>query len=174
MKHIESKTFRILAIAPSTRGFGFAVLEGQQNLVDWGVKSIQDDKNIGSLEKIKEMVLHYHPGVIVLEDTSQKESRRSGRIRALTQRIVTLAKSLNVKVILFSRAQLRRMFFSQDQGTKHALAEILAARFPDELASRLPPKRRPWMSEDYRMSIFDAVAFALFYQLKKTVKFSER
>ena len=37
MKKIQPKHFRILAIAPSTRGFGFAVLEGQDTLVDWGV-----------------------------------------------------------------------------------------------------------------------------------------
>jgi len=35
------------------------------------------------------------------------------------------------------------------------------------LASRLPPKRRPWMSEDYRMDIFDAVALALILRIKK-------
>jgi hypothetical protein len=47
------------------------------------------------------------------------------------------------------------------RGTKHALAEIIAKRFPEELGSRLPPKRKPWMSEDSRMNIFDAVALAL-------------
>jgi hypothetical protein len=60
------------------------------------------------------------------------------------------------------------MFFAEGQGTKHALAEMLAGRFPEELASRLPPKRRPWMSEDYRMDIFDAVALALTFWVKKT------
>jgi hypothetical protein len=62
---------------------------------------------------------------------------------------------------LFSRQQVRRVFFADGQGTKHALAEILAKRFPEELGFRLPPKRRPWMSEDYRMDLFDAVALAL-------------
>ena len=42
-----------------------------------------------------------------------------------------------------------------------ALAEMLAGKFPEELASRLPPKRRPWMSEDPRMDIFDAVGLAV-------------
>ena len=67
------------------------------------------------------------------------------------------------------REQVRRVFFANGQGTKHALAEILAKRFPEELGFRLPPKRRPWMSEDYRMDIFDAVALALifFYSKKK-------
>ena len=49
-------------------------------------------------------------------------------------------------------------FIPDSQGTKHMLAEIIAKRFPEELGSRLPPKRKPWMSEDFRMNIFDAVA----------------
>ena len=53
MKNIRSKHFRILAIAPSSRGFGFAVLEGQEKLVDWGVKSIKGDKNTGPSPKWK-------------------------------------------------------------------------------------------------------------------------
>ena len=44
-----------------------------------------------------------------------------------------------------------------ENGNKHTLAEIVAARFPQELGGRLPPKRRPWKSEDYRMSIFDGL-----------------
>jgi hypothetical protein len=43
---------------------------------------------------------------------------------------------------------------------KAKTARIVAAKFP-ELRSRLPPERKPWMSEDYRMAIFDAAAFAL-------------
>ncbi|MES3031684.1 MAG: hypothetical protein V4699_00365 [Patescibacteria group bacterium] len=69
-----------------------------------------------------------------------------------------LASTRKVKVSLFSRAQVRQVYFADDVGTKHALAEILAKRFPDELGHRLPPKRKPWMSQDSRMDIFDAVA----------------
>lgn len=43
---------------------------------------------------------------------------------------------------------------------KHDIAVAIADRFP-ELAPRLPRVRKPWMSEDYRMSIFDAVGLAL-------------
>jgi hypothetical protein len=60
--------------------------------------------------------------------------------------------------------QLQQIYFADGRGTKHALAEIIAKRFPGELASRLPPKRKPWMSEDYRMSIFDAVALVLAFR----------
>ena len=61
---------------------------------------------------------------------------------------------------VLSRKQVREVFFANDEGTKQEQAELLAARFPEELGSRLPPKRKPWKSEDSRMDIFDAVAFA--------------
>ena len=161
MKKTIPKYPRILAIAPSTRGFGFALIEGLDTLVDWGVKSVTGDKNKASVAKVKEMIVHYEPDVLVLEDASVKSSRRSPRIRALSKRIIAVASSRNVIVALFSREQVRRAFFADGQGTKHALAEIIANKFPEELGFRLPPKRRPWMSEDYRMDIFDAVALAL-------------
>ena len=41
--------------------------------------------------------------------------------------------------------------------------QMIAERFPGELGFRLPPKRRPWMSQDSRMDIFDAVALVLAY-----------
>jgi len=55
-----------------------------------------------------------------------------------------------------------------DATTKQEIAIAIAERFP-ELAPRLPRFRKPWMSEDYRMSIFDAVALALtfFFQFNK-------
>jgi|ERR1041385_4124895 Holliday junction resolvasome RuvABC endonuclease subunit len=161
MKKILPQHPRILGVAPSTRGFGFALIEGLDTLVDWGVKSITGDKNHGSIAKVKELIAHYEPDVIVLEDTSIKPFRRSPRIRALAKRIIGVAENRGITVMLFSRRQVRRAFFADGQGTKYALAECIAKRFPDELGARLPPKRRPWMSEDYRMDIFDAMALAL-------------
>ena len=77
-----------------------------------------------------------------------------------------MAVTRKVSVASFSRDQVMKTFIADGQGTKHVLAEIIAKRFPEELGSRLPPKRRPWMSEDYRMNIFDAVALVLVFRLK--------
>lgn len=46
MNKINPKQFRILAIVPSYRGFGFVILEGQDTLVDWGVKTVKGNKNV--------------------------------------------------------------------------------------------------------------------------------
>jgi hypothetical protein len=71
-----------------------------------------------------------------------------------------------VSAKLFSRDHVMKTFIADGQGTKHMLAEIMAKRFPEQLGPQLPPKRKLWMSEDSRMSIFDAVALAMVFRLK--------
>lgn len=132
-------------------------------LVDWGVKSIEEDKNARCIERVEKMMDHYNPQVMVLDDTASKGSHRSPRIKRLTKRLVAVAESRTIKVVLFSQKQIRRVFFGDASGTKHALAEIIAEQFPEELGYSLPPVRRDWMSQDSRMDIFDAVALALAY-----------
>ncbi len=166
MSRTNEKNLRVIAIAPSTRGFGFAVAEGG-TLLDWGVKSVKGNKNLQCLMKVREMIAHYQPGVMVLEDHSAKGSRRSPRIRMLGDQIIAVARKQKIMVTMFSRPQVRKAFFSNGKGTKDALAEILANRFPEELRYRLPAKRRPWMSEAYQIGIFDAVALALMIQVPK-------
>jgi Holliday junction resolvasome RuvABC endonuclease subunit len=157
--------FRILAIAPTSRGVGFAVLEGKDSLVDWGVKTVQGDKNANSLTKVEELIAQYQPGVLVLQNT--KDSRRSQRIKVLSRKIVVMAETHKVSIKLFSQEQVRRTYFADGLGTKQEIAELIAQRFPDELGTRLPQKRKAWMSEKYQMGIFDAVALAVMLRLKR-------
>jgi len=159
-KTIRQNNNLILAIALSSSGFGFAVLEGERTLVDWGVKSVTGDKNAWILKQIEKMIAHYQPGVLVLHDAAAKGSRRGPRIRKLTKEIVAMAASWKLKVTLLSREHVMQAFFIDGKGTKYTIAKVLAGRFPEELGPRLPRKRRAWEGEDSRMSIFDAVALA--------------
>lgn len=168
MIHTRSKQLRILALAPSAKGLGFAVLEKPAKLVDWGVKPATGNKNVHGLVSADGLLAHYQPAVLVLEDPTAPDVRRAPRIRTLHARLVAVATRRKVKVKLLTRTQVRRTFFGDDApGTKQAIAEILATQFPEELGSRLPPKRRLWMSQNYRMDIFDAVALAVALQLPK-------
>jgi Holliday junction resolvasome RuvABC endonuclease subunit len=171
MNRKHSNQFRVLAITPSTRGFGFAVLDGERTLVDWGVKTVKGkEKNPEALAKAEKLIAQYLPDTIVMEDHATEGSRRSERVKALSQQIIALAARRKVKVKLFTHKQIRRVFFGVEAGTKHSLASIIAKVLPDELGDRLPPVRRAWMSEDSRMDIFDAVALALVLRLKSKVK----
>jgi hypothetical protein len=158
-----SKPLRVLGLSPSTGGVGFALLEDNQRLIDWGVKSVQGDKNAGSIRKIEELILHYRPDVLAFENYEAKGSQRRGRIRELGHEIANLGKYHKLRVSIISRKQLLRFFFEDGQGTKRTVANILARRYPEELGPRLPPKRKPWMAQDIRMDIFSAVAWGLAY-----------
>src|SRR5215204_2172267 len=89
---------RILAIDPFTRGFGFAVLEGAEGLIDWGVKETKTDKNRRSLKLITELMDRYEPAVVVVEDHKAKGSRRCDRVGKLISEISKLASKKKVKV----------------------------------------------------------------------------
>ena len=168
MNKINPNHFRILSIAPSTMGVGFAVLEGRDTLVNWGVKAVQGNgnKNAKSLAKVKELIARYQPDVLVLEDAAAKGSLRYPRIQKLVPQIAKLAAKHKVKVQLFSREQVMQTFLPDGQGTKHNLAEIIAGHFPEQLGSKLPPKRKAWMREHYQMGIFHAAALVLVFRLK--------
>jgi hypothetical protein len=157
---IQNRTVRILAVAPLSRGFGYAVMEGTDLLVACGNKMINHDKNIRALAWMEKYIRFYQPDVLVLPDVNATDTRRAQRIKTLHRKIVALASKHKLKVRLISATQQRERLLGNQKATKQAMAETLAAKFPVELASRLPPKRRPWMSEDPRMDIFDAVGLA--------------
>ena len=162
MSRAYTKDIRVLAIDPSTRGFGFAVLEGPNRLIDWGVKETKINKKAKSLTLIDDLIGRYQPNTIIVEDYAGKGSRRCHRIQGLISDISKLTAQRKIKVRSFSRAKIKQSFSESGAVNKYEIASAIAKRFP-ELAPRLPRFRKPWMSEDYRMSIFDAVGFALAY-----------
>src|SRR5438093_245495 len=105
MSRAANREIRVLAIDPSTRGFGFAVLEGPNRLIDWGVKETKTDKNKRSLKLISELIEQYEPSVLVLEDYVGKGSRRCRRVAELLDGISRLALERKMRVRRFSRAE---------------------------------------------------------------------
>lgn len=162
MSHAYTKDVRVLAIDPSTRGFGFAILEGPDQLIDWGVKETKTDKKRRTLQLVEDLIDRYQPSVLAVEDYAGKGSRRCHRVGELINEISKLASKRKLKVKRCSRAKVKQGFSESGASNKHEIAVAIAKRFP-ELAPRLPRFRKPWMSEDYRMSIFDAVGFAVAY-----------
>ncbi len=153
-----------LSVAPTTRGIGYCAIENPGSLVDWGLKAVTGDKNVESLKKVRELIEYFCPTRLVLQDVSKPDCRRADRIVRLSEAIILLAKKCAVKVTLVSNSQIRKHFFGNKRGTKYKIACLLAERFPEELQVRLPRKRKPWMSEDSRMDIFDAISIAIAYQ----------
>ena len=110
MSRAYTKDIRVLAIDPSTRGFGFAVLEGPNRLIDWGVKETKTDKKRRSLKLIADLIEQYQPSVIVVEDYAEKGSRRCRRIQGLINDISKLASKRQIKVRSISRLKVKQAF----------------------------------------------------------------
>lgn len=166
MASSASKSFRVLSINPSTRGFGFAIFEGKDSLIDWGVKSVRKDKTANSLVKIGRLASLYLPQMIILEDHGSSWARRAGWAKDSVPKIQQMAAEINIESRCFSRKEMKRAFASSNASTKYQMATVIAKLFP-ELEPRLPAVRKPWMSEDYRMGIFDAVALGVTFFAKR-------
>jgi hypothetical protein len=55
-----------------------------------------------------------------------------------------------------------RAAFPDFNRNKHQIATAIAAHYP-ELSLYLPAKRKPWQSEKYGMSVFEAAALGIMY-----------
>jgi Holliday junction resolvasome RuvABC endonuclease subunit len=155
----HTKEKRALAIDPTTKGFGFAVLEGPAMLIDWGVKHASGERNGGCLKQARELIRRYQPDVLIVEHTAARGAHRCSRVRQLIEDLIALASDRRVRTKRVSRRRAQRCFSKTASATKRQIAVALTERFP-ELEPHLPPVRKPWMSEDERMGIFDSVAFA--------------
>jgi hypothetical protein len=163
---------RVLAIDPLTRGFGFAVLESSDRLVDWGLKGTNAhsrDRNTWCLQQLVNLIDLYQPELLLVEDSSAHGSRRGDRAGRLIQMARNAALKRGIKVRAIPRTKLGHSLVRDGTVTKYKIALAIAGRFP-ELAQRLPPIRKPWMSEDARMGIFDAVALALAFYARARIQ----
>lgn len=154
----------VLAFSPSTHGYAFVLFEGSASPVDWGVHEIRGraEKNRKTIEALRKLIALYHPETLVLEDTRDQESRRHSRIKRLQSRLRHLAHSAGIDVKLYGRSAVRAAFLSTGAVTKHEIAEAIAEMIT-AFAHRLPRKRKLWMSEDPKQSLFDAAALGLTY-----------
>lgn len=169
-----NQTKRVLAVSLSSRGFGFACMEGKNRLVDYGNKTFYEQfKNAWLLAKATKIIERNAPDVLVLQDMPARDKNRPKRIRDLHCQLAALDKARKIPVVKITGTQVRLALLNNEQGTKHDLAKHLATLFPAELSIRLPPKRKAWMNEHPRMDTFDAIGMAVAYRLRAEKRLSE-
>ncbi len=93
----------IVAIAPTSRGFGFAVFAASNRMLDWGVKEARRDKNRLAAAKIARMIRDIKPGAVVIENWVHASCRRSARVRGLLLDIAVLAGKNGSTAMVYSR-----------------------------------------------------------------------
>jgi hypothetical protein len=146
---------RVLALDLHPRHFGFVVVEVPDRLLEWGVRSCRHRGNSNEAlvrRGLRPLLELWQPSVVVVQSPSRLTPRANSRNRRLLSLIATEAKNHRVSVRIGpKRARVL---------TKHENARLLAEQYP-VLAWNLHSKRKPWESEDYRMSMFAAAAAAM-------------
>ena len=160
MKNNSNEQQLVLAVDPMVRGFAFTIMEGPNQLIDWGIKRIDEKKNRKCLERITEILENYQFDAVILEDYKGKGSRRYPRVQQLIEAIHDLAAKKGIPTYRFSRNDIKKTFLQTEATTKHAIATEIAKDFP-QLGPYLPPPRKIWLPESDRINIFDAASLAL-------------
>jgi len=156
---------RVLALDVRPRSFGYAVFEGAALLLDWGVQSFRHGRNavrIPLAMKIAALLEDFQPAVVVAKEPPSRKKVNRFRTRKVLELVRHKASLRGIRTRVFPRRAASKLFGAEERLTKYKVATVLAERFA-ELRPVLPPKRKPWESEDYRMSIFDAAALGLAY-----------
>jgi hypothetical protein len=151
---------RILALDVHPSRFGYVIFEGPDELLDWGVRSFRGGVNavrIPAAMKVGTLLDDFAPSAVVLE----KRESRSRKLSTKMRTVLREAARRRVPVRWVTRRMVKQAFAGHERN-KDEIASVLGERFP-ELTPKVPPRRRIWQSEDYRMSIFDAAALGVAY-----------
>jgi hypothetical protein len=165
----QSSEKRVLALDVHPRSFGFVVFEGPNHILDWGVRSFRTGVNavkIPAATKFLALLDEFRPSAVLIRERLTGRTVKQIKMLAAIER---QARTRRIPVRRISRGDVNRAFVGFDTN-KYEVASALALQFSD-LALRLPPRRKCWQSEDYRMGIFDAAALGVAYFVRRENRF---
>lgn len=152
---MKRRSLRLLAIDLTAKGFGFALLDARLGLLDWGFSSLPATDDHIFVARVSARIDRGRPTALVLENFAPIRGREAAvRRQGLA---IKLAEERKIGLCQVSQKVARGVL---GPGTKAQIARKIAQCFP-ELRSRRPRERTKWSSEDERMHIFDALAFAV-------------
>jgi len=151
----------VMALHPTSRGFGYVVMSGPFSLVDWGTVAVSRQKNATCLARLEKLLDRFEPHTLILEDPTQGKQRAS-RIEALCRGIAALAHNRSLDLATFSRADVHRCYATVGAKSWQDIAEAVARQL-EPFRKLVPSRRKAWQSESRRMSIFAAAAIAMTY-----------
>jgi hypothetical protein len=163
----EALLRRVLTLDLRSSRFGYVVFDGPSALLDWGTRTYKNEEHSSLEWRLKNLQTFFAPSVILARQITERHRFSQPTIRRTFQSLKVFAKRVLITVHLIDESKLRDFFSRETKVSKHDIARMVAARFP-ELSWRLPPKRKPWQSEPARQSIFDAASLGVFYFAQQT------
>lgn len=130
-------------------------------LVDWGTRRLIRKGKSRKLI-LGDLLGLLHPSVLVLRKASAESRRNSPHIADMVRRIRKEARATRTPIAWVSERDYWQFFKVLGDTTNQRIAASMAECFP-ELEWKLPPPRKFWQPEDWRMLLFDAVAVGFAY-----------
>jgi hypothetical protein len=151
----------VLAVHPTSRGFGWVLFEGPLAPVDWGMSAAKKGRDGRLLNRFARLLDRYEPAVLVLEEFEGRV-QRAAHIQQLCRFIIHLASSRGMDTPVFSRAAVQGCFATLGASNRFEIAQVIAEHI-DAFSHRMPKPRSGGDGEDRRQALFDAAALALTY-----------
>ena len=146
---------RYLGVSVRADCLGFIVIEDTIAL-DCGVRAcerVQADNCLG--QQFQRILRMYTPSTVVLLATGSTGT--TAKRKSIVSVIKENTRQSKIALTRLNAVTMRRYFHQFDAVTKYEIAQAVVKILP-ELEWRLPQKRKPWQSEQRRMSIFEAAA----------------
>lgn len=156
---------RLIAIELRGQQFGYAVFEGQKQLLDYGGSHFRPGGRQGvtvARKRLNKLIRFFTPLAIAVKHPERHVLKRHPAIRTIARAIRREAAAHLIAHCAISRNEIRVAFRSFQPSNKYQVAMIVADIFP-ELNSKLPAKRKLGDPEHPRMVLFDAVSVGLAY-----------
>jgi len=152
----EGIRVRILGLASTTHGFAYALTEGPRRLVDWKTRatSVVGKETVKILDGL---LIRSRPLFVAFDRGAAQKKRHRGRSFGIA---VKRACDVRGIMILGITSRQTDSLSSNRRPNKWDVADAIVTFFPDT-ASSLPPRRKPWQSEDDRIGLFMALAAAV-------------
>jgi len=150
----------VLAIHPTSHGFGWVLFEGPLVPVDWGIASAKVNRSAQCMGRYKQLLDQYEPSALILEKYGEDDSQRSERIRSLAQTMRGFANNRDMDTPVYSREEVSATVTDSKKASRHTVALAVSEQLP-VLRHRLPNARKLWESEHDRQCLFDAAALGI-------------
>src|SRR5262245_15397362 len=126
---------RVLALDLRSGRFGFAVLEGPSELLEWGARRWYpmnvDDPAVFIRRRLAPFIKRYVPSVIAVKKASRQGNGTNAKHSHLMNTIMEEAHRHSVELAFVERSEIRAAFALPGRATKHNIAVHIAKHFPE-------------------------------------------